>query len=187
MASDDYNRQPKLGRLTAACGAEAGRGCATENIKTTIVSLNDLNIGKCRACDRGWGTCREKHYCQAEDDFQELHASMKEMDAFIMITPVYWWDLSESFKAFFDRLRRCEGFKKENHFLRDKQFICIAAAGGTGNGLVSCLGQMEKFVDHVRGVKVDFIGVTRKNRAYKLNTIREAAAHLAARLQEQQD
>jgi len=60
--------------------------------------------------------------------------------------------------------------------------ICVAAAGGTGNGLISCLATMERFVDHVKGKKYDFIGVTRKSKAYKLKAIYEAAKSMAESL-----
>jgi hypothetical protein len=37
---------------------------------------------------------------------------------------------------------------------------------------------MEKFVDHVKGVKYDLIGVTKRNRDYKLKAIYEAAKQM---------
>lgn len=33
----------------------------------------------------GWGLCLEKNICQTADGFQELHAAMKDMDAFNLI------------------------------------------------------------------------------------------------------
>jgi len=66
--------------------------------------------------------------------------------------------------------------------LAGKPVIFVAAAGGTGNGVISCLSTMEKFVEHVKAIKYDFIGVTRKSREYKLKTIFEAAKFLAESL-----
>ena len=166
---------PNKDGLTAVCGEQARLGAISAGAGATVVSLNDLGVGMCHACDNGWGPCKDQHVCQVEDDFQKLHASLKVADGFILVTPVYWGDLSESAKAFIDRLRRCEAFKKEDQYLAGKPFICVAAAGGSGNGCMSCLVIMEKFVDHVKGTKLDFIGVTRRNREYKLKAIYEAA------------
>ena len=94
------------------------------------------------------------------------------MDAYIIVTPVYWGDMSESAKAFFDRLRRCEASNKEINRVQGKPVIAVAAAGGTGNGLMSCLGNLERLVMHMRMEKHDLIGVTRKNRASRLEAIR---------------
>lgn len=174
---------PNKDGLTAACGSEAKVGVEMESAQATMIDLNSLNISSCHACGNGWGTCLKKHICQVEDDFQKLHEEMSKADGYIIITPVYWGDMSESLKAFIDRLRRCEASNGEKNNLFGKPFICVAAPGGTGNGSISCLASFERFVDHVRGVKYDFIGVTRRNREYKLTTIREAAKSMVKSLQ----
>ncbi|HBV98591.1 MAG: iron-sulfur protein [Peptococcaceae bacterium BICA1-7] len=173
---------PNKEGLTADCGNQARLGAEASGAEVTSVCLNDLNIGRCRACNNGWGTCRDRHVCQVEDDFQKLHAGLKEIDGFILVTPVYWWDMSESVKAFVDRLRRCEALKGEDQFIGGKPVISVAAAGGTGNGCISCLTALEKFVDHVKGIKFDFIGVTRRNKDYKLKTIFDAGGTMAESL-----
>jgi multimeric flavodoxin WrbA len=43
-----------------------------------------------------------------DDDFAALHHRMLDADAYILVSPVYWGDLSETAKAFMDRVRRCE-------------------------------------------------------------------------------
>lgn len=173
---------PNNDGLTAACGEEAKLGVEMSSVHASIINLNTLDISSCHACGNGWGTCHDKHTCQVEDDFQKLHAAMAEADGYIIITPVYWHDMSESLKVFIDRLRRCEASKGEKNNLAGKPFICVAAPGGSGNGCISCLASFERFVDHIKGVKYDFIGVTRRNREYKLTTIREAANSMAKSL-----
>ena len=170
---------PNSDGLTAACGLEAQIGAKMGSANASIINLNALNISSCHACGNGWGPCKETHTCQVEDDFQNLHLTMAEADGYIIITPVYWHDMSESLKVFIDRLRRCEASKGEQNNLAGKPFICVAAPGGSGNGCISCLASFERFVDHVKGVKYDFIGITRRNRDYTLTTIREAAKSMA--------
>jgi len=178
-----FTSSPNKDGLTAACGEEARIGVEMGSSDASIIDLNALNISSCSACGKnGWGTCLDKHICQVEDDFQKLHAAMAEADGYIIITPVYWHDMSESLKVFIDRLRRCEASNGDKNNLFGKPFICVAAPGGSGNGCISCLASFERFVDHVKGVKYDFIGVTRRNREYKLTTIREAAKSMAKNL-----
>ena len=173
---------PNIDGLTAACGQEAKIGVEMGAANASVINLNALNLSACHACGNGWGTCLGKHTCQVQDDFQKLHRAMADADAYIIITPVYWGDMSESLKAFIDRLRRCEASNGEKNDLAGKPFICVAAPGGTGNGCISCLSSYERFVDHIKGVKYDFIGVTRRNKDYKLTTIREAAKSMAESL-----
>lgn len=172
---------PNIDGLTAACGQAAKEGVEAAGAEAVMIRLNDLNIGRCHACDNGWGTCNKQHTCQVEDDFQKLHSSVAEMDAYIWVTPVYWGEMSEVAKAFFDRLRRCEASKEGNTFIQGKPVISVAAAGGSG-GTLTCLSSMERLVHHMRGVVFDLIGITRKNRDYKLSAIFSAAQAMAESL-----
>lgn len=171
-----FTSSPNIDGLTAACGKAAGVGAEGVGAETVMVDLNRLNIGNCHACGNGWGPCLNQHQCQVQDDFQSLYNSMAEVDGFVLVTPVYWGDMSESAKAFFDRMRRCEAWKKEATYLQDKPFISIAAAGGSGNGAVSTLTNLERLLIHVKADRFDFITITKKNRAYKLSTIQDAAS-----------
>jgi multimeric flavodoxin WrbA len=175
---------PNKDGLTESCGRAAKSGVEAGNGEATMVRLNDLDIRSCEACEHGWGTCLKDHRCKLEDDFEPVHESMGQADGFIIITPVYWWDMSESAKSFFDRLRRCEASLDPNK-VQDKPYICVAAAGGTGHGTLACLTQMDRLFLHMnhlnyRGIKkFDYIGVTQRNKTYMIEAIRAAAEKMA--------
>ncbi len=173
---------PNKDGLTAACGTQAKEGALLNGAEVSLISLNELNIPSCSACNNGWGPCRSDHICQVKDDFQKTHASLKDSDALILISPVYWGELSESAKNFLDRLRRCEAISGDKNILAGKPIICVAAAGGSGNGTISCLESMDRFVTHLRGIKYDFISITQRTRVYKLTTIKDAASSLCISL-----
>ena len=166
---------PNKDGLTAACATAAIEGVLQAGGRAEEVRLNDLQVGMCQACDNGWGTCLEDHECQTEDDFQSLHARVRQADAYVLVTPVYWGEMSESAKAFTDRLRRCEATRGNESSLFDKPVIAVAAAGGSGRGTITCLSSMERWIQHVRARKFDLIPVNRWSREYKLAAIREAA------------
>jgi multimeric flavodoxin WrbA len=167
---------PNKDGLTAACANAAVEGIQSVGGVATQISLNDLKVGQCQACNNGWGTCQPEHRCQVEDDFQSLHASLAQADALVLVTPVYWGEMSETAKGFTDRLRRCEATRPRGEsFLSGKPVIAVAAAGGSGNGMISCLASMERWIQHVTGRVFDLIPVNRWSRAYKLTVIREAA------------
>lgn len=170
-----FTGSPNKDGLTAACGNAAKAGAEAAGAEVAMVDLNQFKVGNCQACGSGWGPCLNNHQCQVEDDFQGLHHSMAEIDGFVFVTPVYWGDMSESAKAFFDRVRRCEAWKKEPGYLQDKPFIAVAAAGGSGNGAMTTLTNIERLLIHVKADRFDYISITKKTREYKLNTIREAS------------
>jgi multimeric flavodoxin WrbA len=174
---------PNKDGLTERCGTAAKNGIEKGNSEAIMVRLNDLNILKCKACDQGWGICLNGT-CILEDDFEKVHEAMGEVDGFVIVTPVYFGDMSESIKTFFDRLRRCEANKlmrEKGNKIQNKPFICVAAAGGSGNGTLSCLTNMERVflhlnnMDYINMPKFDYIGVTQRNKEYMLDTIEASA------------
>ena len=177
-----FSSSPNTDGLTAACAQAAKEGIQHAGGSAEEVRLNDLNIGSCEACDNAWGTCREAHSCEVLDDFQALHQRTLSTDAYVFVTPVYWGDLSESMKAFTDRLRRCEGTRGDESGFYQKPVIMVAAAGGSGNGMITCLASQERWIQNMRANKWDFIPVNRWNRVYKLETIRAAAAAMTQSL-----
>lgn len=62
---------------------------------------------------------------------------MEERTSIVWISAVYWSDMTEAFKSFFDRLRRCDATC--SHYLADKRCVLIACAGGTGRGTLASL------------------------------------------------
>lgn len=174
---------PNKDGLTEKCVQAAKRGIEKGNSEAVMVRLNDLNILKCKACDHGWGICI-KGTCILEDDFEKVHEEMGNVDGYVVITPVYFGDMSESSKTFFDRLRRCEAnrsMREKGNKIHNKPFICVAAAGGSGNGTLSCLTNMERVflhlnnMDYVNMPKFDYIGVTQRNKEYMLDAIESSA------------
>ncbi len=166
---------PNTDGLTAACAEAAVEGARQAGGNAEEVRLNDLHVGMCLACGNGWGPCLSGHQCQTEDDYQALHARVLRADAYVLVTPVYWGEMSESAKAFTDRLRRCEAPLGSESRFGGKPVIAVAAAGGSGNGMITCLQSMERWIDHVQARKFDLISVNRWSREYKLVAIREAA------------
>ncbi len=174
-----FTSSPNKDGLTAACGEAARQGAMEAGADVFHVDLNAVNVGKCRACGNGWGTCREEHYCQVEDDFQKLHGAIGDSDAYVIVTPVYWGEMSESAKSFFDRLRRCEATRRDESLAEGKPMAAVAAAGGSGGGTITCLLSMQNLWLHMGGSIFDLIPITRKTREYKLDTIKACVKEMA--------
>ena len=170
---------PNLDGLTAACANAAAEGVRSAGAQAEVIRLNDLDIASCQACDNGWGICRSEHRCILEDDFPALQRRFAAADGYVLVTPVYYGDLSETMKSLTDRLRRCEATREEASSARGKPALLVATAGGGGGGAITCLHSLDRWVQHMRAQRFDTIPVTRRNRSYKLDTIREAARAMA--------
>lgn len=170
---------PKSEGLSASCVAAAVTGVEKAGAHVVVIDICKTSIGRCKVCGDGWGSCRNEHICTyGEDGFSDVSREIAEADILILQTPVYWGEMSEALKSFLDRFRRCEA-TKEATALTGKNVLLIAAPGGSGNGLLTCLGQMERAVQHMGGHAFDYIGVNRWNQGYKLKAIEAASEALA--------
>ena len=172
---------PNTDGLTAAAKSQFIRGLEDADVQVEEIHLNKKQLEHCRACGNGWGTCRNEGRCVIQDDFAEIYKILQEVDGIVFVSAVYWSDMTECFKAFFDRLRRCDAI--HNHFLSEKRCVLVACAGGTGRGTLECLTQLERGMTHM-GMRVyDRIPVVRYNKDYILPALFEAGKTYADRLE----
>lgn len=170
---------PNKNGFTALCKdyAEIGIKEASKEFKT--INLNEFDIRRCNICESGYGICNTENICCIDDDFNKIQDFHIKSDAIIIISPVYWSEMSESAKTFYDRLRRCQA--KTNN-LKDKKCIVIAGAGGSGNGAVKCLEQMERTMQNIGMNVVDRLPIIRFSKDYMLQAIKSSAKKLCEEL-----
>lgn len=169
---------PKKNGLCQSIINAAAEGAIAGGAEVDEIRLCDFELSRCKVCGGGWGPCRSENYCSfGSDGFDGAKARLAACDAIILATPVYWGETSEAFKSFIDRLRRCEF--NNTGTMRDKQVLIIACPGGTGNGLLTCLDQMDRFCRHTGAIIFDYIGVNRWNQDYKREAARAAAKAIA--------
>lgn len=154
--------------LTAACKDSVIKGIKEAGKEAETVKLNALDIKRCQVCSTGFGICNSEHSCCMNDDFNALREKFIASDAVVLVTPVYWGEMSEPLKTFMDRLRRCEA---KSGRLKDKKGIVIAAAGGSGNGAVNCLEQMDRYMKNVGMDVKDRLPIIRFSKDYMLEAI----------------
>ena len=168
---------PNENGLTAKAKENILMGLTNNIEQVKVVHLNRLNMKNCLACGNGWGNCMKQGSCIIKDDFQKLYNDMIMSDGIVMITPVYWHNMSENLKCFLDRLRRCE--TAYNHKLTSKICMLIACAGGTGLGAIQCLYQMEDTLSHMGVKTVERLSLIQFNKSYILPALIEAGKAFA--------
>jgi multimeric flavodoxin WrbA len=147
-----------------------------------IIFLPTLQIERCRQCDdNGWGLCRKEGRCIIEDDFMQVSESIRTANAVIFATPVYYSDLSESLRAFLDRLRRTCTQETGRVVTDKKPAIGLCVAGGGGGGAPACCVSLEKVLTTCGFDVVDMIPVRRQNLEAKLPRLQISGEWLATR------
>ena len=168
---------PNKDGLTATLAKAVLKGYSDASGEAELIHLNEMDIKTCISCDNGWGQCRQGD-CVLVDNFEVIRQKIGAADAFVFATPVYWGDLSESAKRFLDRLRRVEAFSGRGT-CKGKKVIGITSAGGSGNGAVRSLCNLEDYLRRVGFDVFDLVPVTRFTKDYKIPMLMEEGRWLA--------
>lgn len=95
-----FNGSPRKNANTATLIEAVLKGAASKGAETHLVNLNELNMKGCQGC----GACKkEPGKCAYEDDLSPLLQEMKECDAIVLGTPIYWFRESAQLKMLIDR------------------------------------------------------------------------------------
>ena len=166
---------------TAQAADAVLKGLAKAGASAEQVFLPALKVERCRQCDNdGWGLCRKEGRCVIEDGLSALVEKMRQADAVVFATPVYYSDLSESLRAFADRLRRICMHEAGRVSIKGKPVIGVCVAGGGGGGAPACCVSLEKVMTTCGLDVVDVIPVRRQNLQAKLRTLELAGQWLAS-------
>jgi len=181
---------PKKDGITFSFVKAAEEASLNAGAGAEVIRLSGMNLAKCKMCEDGWGICFKEHICKFgdSDGFNELQNKVRDADAYIYITPVYWGEISEEMKIYFDKLRRCQATKQwddkdeEGSALAGKPSIMVAVAGGGGGGIVTTFADIERAVSQMGGDSwpretagvFDYIAVNRWNQDYKRDAFASA-------------
>ena len=79
-----------------------------EGLDTELISLAGLDIRPCNACM----VCREEERCPIDDDLLPIYSKIKEADAVILASPVYYSAATALLKAFMERTGYISGRRR---------------------------------------------------------------------------
>ncbi|MDD4875752.1 MAG: flavodoxin family protein [Dehalococcoidales bacterium] len=90
---------PREGGNTEILSRHTLKAIESEGLETEIIRLAGLDIHPCNACM----VCRQEERCPINDDLFPIYTKMKEAEAVILASPVYFGSVTAQLKAFMDR------------------------------------------------------------------------------------
>lgn len=118
----------------------------SRDFEVDSVLISSSKIAPCTAC----GICRDEEMCPIDDDMQEVYRKLKEADAIIVSSPVYFGSVTAQVKALFDRsvLHRRQGFQ-----LKNKVGAALAVGGSRNGGQEKTIQTIHDWM-HIHGMIV---------------------------------
>jgi len=95
------NGSPRAGGNTDILLDEALRGAASCGARTEKIVLNALRYGPCQECAK----INDDGSCVVQDDMQVVYAGIREADALILASPIFFGSLSAQTKMMIDRFQ----------------------------------------------------------------------------------
>ena len=90
---------PRKNGNTEILTAHTLKAIAEEGLATELIQLAGLNIQPCNACM----VCKREESCPIDDDLFPIYNKLKEADAVILASPVYFGSATALLKAFMER------------------------------------------------------------------------------------
>ncbi len=104
---------PRREGNSAILADEVAAGAKSAGAHVESYDLHEMDIQPCDAC---YG-CRAGAECVLDDDMQLLYPKIREADAMVIASPVYYFNVTAQTKAFIDRFFAFTAEKPPNHSL----------------------------------------------------------------------
>jgi multimeric flavodoxin WrbA len=101
----------------------AAKGAEEAGNSVEFLSLKDKNLQFCRGCL----ACQKTGKCVIRDDMDSMIEKVKDADAIIFATPIYYYEMSGQLKTFLDR---CNPLYIADYQFRKIYFLSASAEDG---------------------------------------------------------
>jgi len=97
------------------------KGVSEKGHKVTVAFLGEKNVQGCKGCT----LCQDNGgNCAIKDDMQEIYTHYNECDTVVLASPLYFWTITASTKAFIDRLF---ALSKEHKYPAKDSYLLMTA------------------------------------------------------------
>jgi multimeric flavodoxin WrbA len=119
-----FNSSPRKNANTMTLVEAVLKGAESKGAETRMVNMRELNMKGCQNCD---GCKKEPGKCVQKDDLSPLLDEMKDYDAIVLGTPVYWYHATAQLKMLMDRFYCYFGADERSAFPAGKKFIVVTS------------------------------------------------------------
>lgn len=151
------NGSPRPGGNSSILADQVRKGAEEAGAEAEVIYLHGLDISPCDACDSCQGIAEID--CIVEDDMQTLYPKVREADAIVYATPIYWFTVSAQTKLFMDRCYGLGGNGIENHVLAGKKIGVALVYEGDDPFDAGAINAIRTFQDMFNYIPAEIIGI----------------------------
>lgn len=146
---------PREAGNSALLAGQVAAGAESCGAMVETFYLHGMHISPCRACEACHGAAARG--CVVADDMQVLYPKLREADALVIATPIYWFTMSAQTKIFVDRCYALEG--PGGNALKGKQ-VAILLIYADPDALISgAVNALRTFQDIFRHIGAEIVAM----------------------------
>jgi multimeric flavodoxin WrbA len=146
---------PRKNGNSSTLAERAADGARQAGAEVECFDLHKLDIRTCDACDICQGVSEGD--CAIQDDMQLLYPKLRQAQAILIASPVYWFTFSAQTKLCIDRWYALEG--PQGSELANKKFGLILSYGDSDPYTSGAINAIRTFQDLLRYIHADQVGI----------------------------
>ena len=150
---------PRKNGNSAILAEQVAAGAEAVGAEVESFYLHGMDIQPCDACDACQGVADLD--CVIEDDMQILYPKLREADAVVYASPIYWFTVSAQMKLFMDRCYGLGGDSDEieYHALAGKRIGIVLTYGGDDPFDSGAVNAIRTFQDMFNYIPAEIAGI----------------------------
>ena len=150
---------PRIKGNSAILAEQVAAGAKAAGAEVESFYLHGMDIQACDACDECQGEADVD--CVLDDDMQILYPKLREADAVVYASPIYWFTVTAQLKLFIDR---CYGmgsdtYAVESHVLAGKRIGVLLTFGGDDPFDAGAINAIRMFQDMFNYIPVESLDI----------------------------
>lgn len=150
---------PRKNGNSATLAAQVAAGAEAVGAQVESFYLHGMNIQPCDACDFCQGAAEMG--CVIHDDMQLLYPKIRDADALVYASPIYWFTVSAQIKLFMDRCYALGGGADytSDHGLAGKRVGIVLTYGGDDPFDSGAVNAIRTFQDAFNYIPSEIVGM----------------------------
>ncbi len=150
---------PRKKGNSAILAEQVAAGAKAAGAEVESFYLHGMDIQACDACDECQGVTAVD--CVLDDDMQILYPKLREADAVVYASPIYWFTVTAQLKLFIDR---CYGmgsdtFEMDGHVMAGKRIGVLLTYGGDDPFDAGAINAIRMFQDMFNYIPVESLDI----------------------------
>jgi multimeric flavodoxin WrbA len=149
---------PRKAGNSAILAEQVAEGARAAGAEVESIYLHGLDIRPCDACEACQGAADLD--CIIDDDMQTLYPKIRQADAIVYASPIYWFTISAQLKLFIDRCYSLGGEDyAQDHALAGKRIGVVLTYGGDDPFDSGAINAIRTFQDMFNYIPAEIVGI----------------------------